>query len=350
MVIGALVRTEERGLGVQSRKFVKHIGASPLVISIPNASENVCPEDLSLYPDAPVARVAPGWQLDPRVVRPWLETIDVLWSAETFYSEDVTRWCRELGVRSVVHANPEFVSDRYGIGSPDLWWSATSWRLSSMPAGTRVVPWPCEPARQVAPHDGPARFVHVEGRRALADRNGTLTVIAAVRHLREPCSLRIVTQEPDLPSRIRVPSHVDVQVVTGGVARPADLYRDVDVLVSPRRYGGLHLPAGEAMARGMAAVMSACPPNMDAWPVVPVECYPGPMVPCAAGLVESWDVPPEALAAAMDSLADPVVRRVAQERARVWAVENSWDVWRDRYRELLGTSPADVRASRTMGP
>lgn len=355
MRIGCLVRTENRGLGYQSRAFLREMGAIPLVISIPNRSEHVCPADLSLYPDAPVARVHAGWRLEPGVVRPWLDTIDLLWTAETCYSDDLTAWCREQGVATVIHANPEFVPVSlrgYGLGSPDAWWSATPWRLDVMPRGTEVVPWPVEPAVPVELHDGPCRWLHVQGRAAVGDRNGSEVVFAALRYLRRPCSVRIVTQERSLP-RLRVPGHVQVEMVAGGVDSPADLYADADALVYPRRYGGLSLVTNEAMAAGLAVVMPNVPPNYDVWPCRLVPAHGGALVHTAAGNVLAHDVHPAELAEVMDSFADPTVRHGWQEQSRAWAAQHSWDALRGDYLrrfEALTTSPAGGRVGGSVAP
>lgn len=339
MVIGCLLRTEKRGLGYQSRAFQRHMDASPLVISIPNRSEQVCPADLSLYPDSPVARVHTGWRLEADVVRPWLETIDVLWTAETFYSDDLTAWAREQGVATAIHANPEFTPPSlagYGLGSPAAWWSATPWRLGAMPSGTQVVPWPVERVPQVEPHDGPCRWVHVVGREAIGDRNGTTTVLAALQLLREPCEVTLVTQERALPGQVVAPRHVTWRVVTGGVDSPADLYADADALMYPRRYGGLSLVTSEAMAAGLAVVMPDVSPNTEVWPVCPMPALKGPLVSTAAGPIRSAEVDPPALAAAMDTFADPAVRHEWQARARAWSVQHSWEVLAGEYRRRLG--------------
>lgn len=338
MTIGALVRTEERGLGIQSRAFMRHLAARPLVIDIPNRSAHVCPPDFGRIPGATVARVRSGWRLDERVVRPWLDGLDALWTAETFYDDRLPEWCRAAGVRTAIHANPEFLTPNlrdYGLGRPDLWWSATSWRLPLMPAGTEVRPWPTELVEPVERHDAPCRFLFIGGRDAIGDRNGAVALIAALGRLRHPCSVRIVSQEPSLPAGIRAPEHVRCEVILGGMDSPEALYQDCDVLVMPRRYGGLCLPVIEAMARGMAVVMTDLSPNPQTWPILGVPTMPGERIRVPCGDLRIADIDPVDLAVAMDSLHDPERRGAWQDRARAWAEANTWDVVAPQWREAL---------------
>lgn len=346
MRIGALVRTEERGLGIQSRAFARHMGASPLVIDIPNASAHVCPADFSLYPDAPRARVAAGWRLPERTVRRWLDEVDIAWTAETFYDDRFTEWAREAGVATVIHANPEFVTPDqrgYGFGRPDAWWSATNWRIDAMPPGTDVVPWPVElPDGDHDRPDGPARFIHVAGRAAMGDRNGTAALIAALPYLREPCHVTICSQDgaPPLP---RAPRHVTVQA-WGPQDDLSLAYRYHDVLVLPRRYGGLCLPVGEAMAHGLAVLITDVEPNIEAWPVAACHATSGQTIQAPCGPLQIADIDPRRLAAAMDELADPTLRSDYQIESERWATENRWEIRAPQLRARLEELRAVVHA------
>lgn len=328
MRIGALTRTEVRGLGIQSRDFARHMNADPLIVDM---------TDPPAGSDGRRVRCQGNWTLDRRTVRAWLREVDVVWSAETFYDPNLTEWARAAGVPTVLHANPEFVPPKpsgWGIGHPTAWWSATCWRRTHMPKATQVVPFPVELAPPVAAHDGPTRFCHVAGKATVADRNGTAALIEAIQYLREPCSVTIVTQESALPAKPNAPRHVDVRVVTGGLPDRADLY-DADVLVMPRCFGGLCLPVQEAMAHGLAVVMPDIDPNPQTWPVVTFPASGFHPVGMPAGMVDVANVDPIDIARTMDGLADPDLRSKHQEAARAWAEEHSWEKLAPVYRAML---------------
>ena len=329
MRVGVVVRPNDRGLGIQTAEAARNLSASVLVIKVVGQSGRF-PDRVKRYPDAPVARCHPGWKLDEDVVRAWLETVDAVYSAETFYDDRFADWAREAGTVTAIHANPEFVpaGGGWAIGDPTLWWSATSWRQRFLPPKLEVVPFPVATDRfaPVQPHDGPCRWLHVVGKAAMGDRNGTEVLAEAIKHLREPCTITIRTQDPALP-RFRAPTHVTVRVSTGGTPNYWDLYADADALVMPRRYGGLCLPVQEAMAAGLGVLMTDTSPNADTWPVATVPVSYGPQIrmPCGGG-VPIANADPIQLAAVMDTFADPVDAPHASSSFRgVWAESHSWE-------------------------
>lgn len=336
MNIGALIRTEARGLGIQSQAFQRHMNAKPLLIDIPNRSAKFCPADWTLYPDVPRARVGAGWQLPELLVRKWLENLDVVWTAETFYDDRFADWAREAGAATVIHANPEFVTRNlrgYGFGRPSRWWSATNWRLDRMPAGTEVMPWPAEVGEQTERHGGRCRFLFVGGRTAMGDRNGLGVLLEALGMLVEPCEVTICSQ--DRAVRVVAPDHVQVSVLGNQSTLP---YVDHDVLVMPRRYGGLCLPVIEAMGHGLAVLMPDVPPNLASWPVASFRPSGWTKLNMAGGEVEVATFDPVVIAGAMDAFADVDHRWAWQDEAVRWAWGNRWEVvgprWAERMKEI----------------
>ena len=332
MRVGVVSPLTDRGLGIQSWEAARNLDASVLFIETNDPSAPSHPERA---PDAVRVRWQSG--LDPKAVRNWLRTVDVVYAAETFYDARIPKWAAATGVTTVLHANPEFWT---GSQDPTRLWSATDWRREVMPHRTEVVPFPVATDRftPAEPHDGPCRWLHVAGKRALADRNGTDIVVNALPHLTEPCEVRIVVQHGEVPSLPNIPPHVTVTLLDP----PADywrLYDDADALVLPRRYGGLCLPVQEACAAGLAVLMSDLTPNR-AWPGprVPAQFWRKVTMPC--GRVAVHDVSPITLAAAMDTMADPAYRAEAQAESRAWAAAHSWDVMAPRWLTMMAEPQA----------
>lgn len=327
MNIGVVSPLTDRGLGVQSWEVARNLDASVLFVETKDPSAPSHPER---FPNATRVRWASG--LDPKIVRQWLSTVDVVYAAETFYDPRLPKWAAAQGVTTALHANPEFYT---GAQEPTLLWSATPWRRDVMPARTEVVPFPVAADRftPAEPHDGPCRWVHVAGKRALADRNGTDTLVSSLHLLTQPCEVRIVVQHGEVPLLDNVPPHVTVTFMPP----PADywrLYDDADALVLPRRYGGLCLPVQEACAAGLAVVMSDLTPNqMWPGPRVQAEFWRKVTMPC--GRVPVYDVSPRLLAQAMDALADPGTRHSHQAESRRWAQDHSWEAQKPAWLNLL---------------
>ena len=321
MRVGVVSPLTDRGLGIQTWEAARNLDASVLHVETKDPSAPSHPER---FPGATRVRWAQG--LDPRIVIPWLRTLDVVYAAETFYDRRLTKWARANNVTTVLHANPEFWT---GADTPDLLWTATPWRRDVMPHHTEVVPFPVATDRFTNEpifrrYDDRCRWVHIAGKRALADRNGTDALMAALPLLREPALVTIYVQHGEHPALPVTPPHVSVCVAPGVPANYWDLYNGQDALVLPRRYGGLCLPVQEACAAGLAVLMPDLVPN-GVWPGprVPAEFLRKVTMPC--GRVPVYDVKADVLAAAMDELADPVRRAEVQGESLAWAEAHSWE-------------------------
>jgi hypothetical protein len=303
MTLGLIVRATETGLGYQTYEMWRHLRPDVTVcIDVsPISNHRSQPQHLEWYPDA--------------VITPWsghrhpvtddaldaLASCDTVLSVETWYDLRIP----QQAARSVLYVNPELyraeeVATHY--------WAPTSWEIDRLPAGTRVVPMPVATDRPWRRGEG---FLAVEGTGAMGDRNG-------VDIAREAARLA------------GVPLQVASQLDGRGVAEPWDLYALGDVLVLPRRYGGLSLVAQEAMAAGLAVVMPDCEPN--AWPVnLVMGRYLGSVV-VPGGRFATFRADPVALA---ELMRDRSWVPTYQRRSLQWAAEHSWDVLLPRWEEAL---------------
>ena len=129
----------------------------------------------------------------------------------------------------------------------------------------------------------------------------------------------------------------NVTVVHLGRAPNArEVYGDEDVLVQPRRFGGLSLSAQEALALGMPLVCLGWDPYSSvAAGVVPT--LPDPVhVTMAGGYLPVEDADPAQVARLMDVLAEnPDAVVAANEIARKWTEAHSWDALRETWLEVL---------------
>lgn len=341
MKVGLIARSEDRGLGNLTWEWAEHMRPDRVLVVEPN---HRIPQRRERFPGALFVR----WNhrldsaLDERIMRRWLAGLDVVYSAETFYDWRICDWARELGVRTVCHAMPEY----YAHGrpdpppAPDVWWTPTRWRLEFLPPATRVVPVPIAVER-FALHDSgivntdPLRWLHVAGARAAGDRNGSEILTRAMLQLREPARVRIRTLDGvRIPGRL--PSHVEVEIVRTPAAEYWELYGDADVHVLPRRYAGLSLPALESMAAGLALMMPDAEPQRSEWPALLVSASMRGRVKAAGGLISTSVVVPSDLASSMDDLARHRSRLVdAQHRAARFACSQSWAVLEPTIRREL---------------
>lgn len=344
MKVGLIARGDDRGLGTLTREFYRAMKPDrTLLVVLPNELDvhldwyNAL-ADTTRVLQLTSERAVPG--AAKAAVMEWLEGLDVLYSAETYYDWRIVTWARQLGVRTVCHAMPEFYRhDTHALPDPDVWWTPTSWRLDWMPPRTRVVPVPV--ALDRFDHGGarerrPFTWLHVAGARAAEDRNGTRLVLSAVRLCNEP--QRVILRSHG--ERIPVPRNnrgVDVEIVTEPVADYWRLYDEGELLVMPRRYGGLSLPVQEAMAAGMAVLMPDAEPQASEWPVLTLPCVERSYVQLLNRRVPLLDVEPRAIAQRLDAFAraDDALVGMARIRAGEWARANSWDALEPMVRHEL---------------
>lgn len=327
MRLGLIARCEvARGIAIQSKNFYDHMPVDRvLLVRMPRPD---CAEAPEWYDNVTMAPYNPlHHQLDETTVREWLEGLDVVFTVETPNDWRMPLWCREMGVKLIVQGNPEFVrhTNDPSIPHPDAWWWPTRWRLDQLPAG-KVMPVPM-PFTWVQEHEGRPRLVHVVGKRAYADRNGTDLLVQAMRYVRADVKMTVYGIDGQLPE-FRRQRNVEYEFHPNGVDDRWEMYRDADVLVMPRRYGGLCLPALEAGACGLAVVMPNCLPN-DELAAVLVPIHRSRPLSLACGPIRSADTNAPALALAIDALADPETQQV--ERRKQGRIVPMWHDWSQRY-------------------
>lgn len=336
MRLGLLARSENRGLGLQSWEFFRHLPVTKtLVVDMGELSRGF-PTFHERYGDSTSVVSYQDGGLDEAATRHWLRDLDVVFTVETLYDPRFHTWANDAGVATVIQLNPEFIKP--DVFEPTVWWAPTTWRLDSIGVEAVHVPVPVALDRftEVTPasDEGPLRVLHVVGHRATADRNGTQLVHQALRYARKAVDLRVITQDDRLiPFRQRPPHQT--KVVFNGVKDYWELYRDANVLLLPRRYGGLSLVVQEAAAAGLALVLTDCSPN-ETWPSVRVPARQRGGVKAPGGLVPAYEARPQAIAAILEQFTDD--RELVRERqraARAWAEQNSWDRLRPLYLQEL---------------
>lgn len=349
MRIGLLgARGENRGLGNMTVEFARHVRPDR-VLAVDLGTLSPYANDWTRYAFTHADGGPPG---EMRVV-PWdggalpvdavewlADGCDIVYCAETPYDWGALERLRARGVTTVVHAMPELWRPALepGLPQPDRVWLPTHWRHHLFPDAF-VVPVPIASGGLPVPRvrERAVTFLHVAGHQAARDRNGTLGVLEAARLVKHPVRIVVRSQSaiPDDPYRPR--GNVQLVVERGDLPDWQSLYREADVLIAPRRYGGLSLPMQEAFAQGMPVVTLDVEPQR-AW--MPKEARIEPLGSVRArmqgGEVDVWDFRPEVLAAKIDELyGSPATVEFLSRAALAYGKTLSWDRWADRYRSLL---------------
>lgn len=339
MRLGLIARADSRGLGVQCKSFHDQMRPTKtMVIDCP--SQKPLPLRRDWYPGATWVKGLPTAQ----DFRRWLQGLDVVYTAETGYSPHLWTEAQRAGVKTVLHTNYEFLNR---ADKPTLWLAPSMWHYSEVPAPKQFLPVPIESERFAAPARrplaGPARrFLHIVGRPAVHDRNGTAELLQALSLIKAKVTVTVKCQEPGYVSglvrehNIHTPNNVTFIVDSGDVPNYWDNYRGHDVLVMPRRFGGLCLPVNEALGAGMPVVMPDISPN-NSW--LPGEWLvraskQGSFM--AKQRIDYYSVDHRALAAKIDQYAtDPDFHTKAVDEATRLRNELSWDALKPEYEKVL---------------
>lgn len=340
MRIGLLARADQRGLGILTAAFYRHMQpAKTLVIDMGTLARGFV-SDFDQYPGETVVTFD-GHSLPEMQVKGWLRGLDVLYSAETFYDWRIVRWAHDAGVATVCMSMAEFWKHPHQpeLPMPTQVWAPTTWRLDLLPPGTPVVPVPVE--QDVFPLE-PAgigdrlQVVHVAGHRAAGDRNGTLALFVAAQRVTQPMDIYVHTQDEHLPRVRNLKPGVALHLLPGGKQSRPELYAGMHLHVLPRRYGGLCLPAQESIASGLGLAMTDVAPNPTTWPIVGLRGHWEGRQATPSGEVRSFSADPVFLARTLDTLARNPERVVELQTAGVaWGKAHAWSEMAGLYRERL---------------
>lgn len=347
MGVGLIARAENRGLGNQTWQVAMGLRPDRVLVVDMGDLGGGFPMHVDRYTDLGlnVTVLAHDKLGDVRCVGPWLEGLDVVYTAETFYAVDFPAIARDHGVATVCHLNPEFYKHGHEPlwPQPSAWWLPSPWLFDDprLPADATMVRTPAPYGwmlRESERAPGPLRVLHVAGKPAMGDRNGSRGLLMALRHITADVEVTVRAQAASFPHPARVGRGVRYMPDLGDKPDYRTMYAGFDVLVLPRRYGGLCMPVIEAAAAGLAVVMTDCAPN-GAYPARLVDARSVESVSTPLGQVRAFDSDPRALAAAIDELArDPYALCEAKDEADKWARAMSWDyaapLWRDMLAEV----------------
>lgn len=273
MRIALLAYATDTGLGHQTQEFYKHM--KPAKTLIADLSDfNGMPLFLDRFDgrfdgtDEGIAAVKGIPNCD---AMDWLSTdVDIIFVCETPLNYCLFEKAKRKGVPVVLQYNYEFLDylQRTDIEAPAVLAAPSSWNRDKVEAMNiaPVVDWPV-PANtdDIKPRviEKAQTFVHIAGKEAAHDRNGTFTFLEAAIKTGKRYKYRVYAQNASerLTKRITAISRdIDIELVEN-TPNYADIYKSGDVLVMPRKYGGLCLPMQEALAAGMPVVMSDVSPN-----------------------------------------------------------------------------------------
>jgi glycosyl transferase family 1 len=263
--LGILAYATDTGLGNQTRNIYKFLNPSrTMLVDISKFNRLTVHEDWYDYD------IRTDGYPSKEDIDTFLRDIDVVFVCESPLNYYLFDRAKELGIKTVLQYNYEFLDYFQGrdLPKPDLFAAPTVWNMNAVenivgqkvevlrvPADTSLLP-----RRSITEAN---HFIHIAGRPAVYDRNGTLAFIKAINLVHQIIDAKytIFCQHPTNEMKMLC-SRLPIELIEHVENYPT-MYESGDVLVLPRRYGGLCLPAQEAIASGMPVLMPSIPPNND---------------------------------------------------------------------------------------
>jgi len=332
---GLIARADDRGLSHITWEMARHL--KPDRILLVDMNDERFPTHHYRYDG--LTPIIVEWNVGTPPPPQFFDGLDVVFTAETFYGLEPL--AAQHDVKTINYLMPEFY--RANDTPPTETWLPTSWLNEHVPHD-RIVPLPCPTDRwRHSKHDDRTRLrtkhdtlrvVMPAGNTAMHDRNGAKLFLQALRHVDQQIDVTVWTQDRAFPVANRLPG-----CVTYRLRRRARNYWEIaygaHLVVIPRRYGGLCLPAIEALGAGAALAMNDCEPNAM-WPIEPISCKPGLAVTAPFGEISTWDSEPRDIAMMLNHFAsDVALTRERQDEARTWAIEHSWQNEAEKWRAAI---------------
>ena len=268
MRLGIIARSDNTGLGNQTMELVKMLNPDKILL-INSQFFNNNKQHPEWYRDYDVIETKKGMPRTNEVLA-FLEDIDVVISCETFYHLELVDLAKQKGIKTILQYNYELFGHltHPEWTLPDVLLAPSIWNLDVIVQkfGTKTqvmhLPPPTDhtlfnQAKEINLSKDHRRILHIAGKKAAKDRNGTESILKMIKYSKEDYELVIKSQTP-LNLICKDPR---VKIEIGNPDNRQDMYSGFDAMVLPRRYAGLCLPMNEALMSALPVFMTNISPN-----------------------------------------------------------------------------------------
>jgi hypothetical protein len=343
MRLGIIARSDNTGLGNQTKELVNMLNPNKILL-INSAPFNNNKQNPDWYKDYNVYSTKNGMPTTKEIV--WfLKDVDVVISCETFYHLDLVDLARQQGTKTILQYNYELFGNltNPNWSLPDVLLSPSLWNIEIVKEKFGSVcdvihlPPPTNESLFNKAKDNNLskdhnRILHIAGKKAAKDRNGTESIFEMVKHSKEDYELVIKSQTPLNPNC--KDSRVKIEI--GNPASREDMYDGFDAMILPRRYAGLCLPMNEALMSALPVFMTNVSPNNkilpEDWLVESTKI--GSFR--TKSMVDIYDIAPDKFANIVDGYIKNNNKKEFKEKALSIGLENfSIDKLKQKYLEII---------------
>lgn len=336
--LGLLAYSSNTGLGIQTHEFAVHMKPDRVMLVDLSAHKKV-----TQHPERYVDfdRVDVRGLPQDKDIRRFLDGLDLIFVCETPLNYGLFRVAQAMGVKVVLQPNHEFNDylTQQKLPVPDLFGLPSPWHYDDLPFENKILlPVPVARERFEVREDGPfRRFLHIAGRPAIYDRNGTMETIKAFKLVQGDVTLTVRVQGGGDKYRAAAEGDSRINIDSTDVPDYWKVYEGFDCLIMPRKYGGLCLPMQEALAAGLPVIMTDVSPNNKVLPLDWLALAPRVGTFQARTVLDLHEADVDALAAKLQDFAGAGRARAEETgaRAREMGRELSWEKLAPLYRETF---------------
>ena len=344
MRIGIIARCDDTGLGNQTRELVSMLNPDKIML-INSRFFNQNKQHFDWYDEYNYTTTLKGFPTSAEISN-FIAGIDVVISCETFYNPSFIDIARSRGVKTILQYNYEFFGNLVHTewSLPDVLVAPSLWNMDNIVKGfgdkCKVVYLPpptnhqnFKNAKENNMSKSHNRILHIGGKAAVKDRNGTNSVIEMLKYSTGDYEVVVKTQT-DLGIRN---ANERLTIQTSTTKEPEDLYSGYDAMVLPRRYAGLCLPMNEALLSGLPVFMPRISPNNvilpDKWTIEASKIDEFK----AKAIIDVYDIDPKTLASKVDEYMEKKDNIIKQEAFDLGFINFSTESLRDKYINLINS-------------
>lgn len=273
MRLGIIARSDNTGLGNQTRELVKMLNPTKILL-IDSSHFNGNQQHPEWYSEYNVTTTKYGMASKEEAYE-FLNDLDVVISCEIFYHNSFINMAKKRKVKTILQYNYEFLDYLVNpdVELPDILVSPSLWNfedvVNKFSDRAKVIHLPpptsvdlFSNAKNINISKTHRKILHIGGKAAVKDRNGTNTVIEMLNYSKADYELVIKSQTP-LDIKCDDPR---LTIDTSNPETRESLYEGYDAVILPRRYAGLCLPMNEALLASLPVFMTNISPNNSILP------------------------------------------------------------------------------------
>ncbi len=341
MRLGIIARCDDTGLGNQTYELVKMLNPDKVLVVDSSPFNPSYVQHHDWYKDNNKI-ISVGMPVKNTVIN-FLRNLDVVLSCETFYHKNFTEIARLRNVKTILQYNFEFFQyHQTGKYLPDVLLAPSLWRFDDMKNtyGSKTMlgylPPPIDhkifAQNKIINHNNSNRLLHIAGKEAIHDRNGTQSVIEMLKYSKANYELVIRSQ-----TELKTNCNDDrLKIMVGNEQNRVDLYKGFDAMVLPRRYAGLCLPMNEALMSGLPVFMTNISPNNTVLPEGWLFDSNKTGQFMAKTMIDIYEADPQHMAEVIDNYFNQNDKSQAKDEAYFIGYENfSIEVLKEKYLEII---------------